>query len=262
MKKTAIFLLLLMAAASVFLLAGCSQPTPAIGNYVFDNGDFLSADQEAEIQNMILEARDKVQSDFVIYFTDTPATDNYRAEAERVNDAFIQSGGGYGDDKQTVLFYVDMQNRFFFVDEYNAREKWKLSDADIDSIVAGQVRNFMATGNYALACKQFVSEAYDAVQPGFFGRIWGWITSGLVGGGALSGILIGKHKRQPETTKAHYRKENARAPLRSSDRFLGTTTEVRHIQRVEPAPSGGGSGGQTISSSSGSEGHHGGGASF
>ena len=260
MKKTALLLLLLTAAASVILLAGCSKPTPAMGSYVFDNGDYLTPDQESNLQSQILEARDKVQTDFVIYFTDQPATDDYRAEAERVSDAFIQSGGGYGDDHETVVFYVDMKNRFFFINEHNDREKWKLSDADIDSIWSGQVREFMKQDNYYGASAQFLSEAYNAVQPGFFGRIWGWLTSGLVGGGAISGILVGRHKRQPETKKAHYRKENGRVPLRENDRFLGTTTEVRHIQRQEPSQNEG-SGGE-IHSSSGSSGNHGGGASF
>lgn len=259
MKKTAAILIL--SLVSVFLLAGCKAASPAIGSYVFDNGDFLTSEQENAIQNRILEVRDKVQTDFVVYFTDSPSSDDYRREAERVNDAFIQSGGGYGKDHESVVFYVDMANRFFFINEHNDSEKWKLSDSDIDSIVLGTVRDYMSQGNYYGASMQFVEDAYGAVKPGFFGTIWGWLTSGLAGGGALSGILIGKHKRQPATPKSHYKKANGTVPLRASDRFLGTTTEVRHIERTQPSDNDSGSGG-TISSSSGSSGNHGGGASF
>ena len=118
----------------------------------------------------------------------------------------------------------------------------------------------MSQGNYYGASMQFVDDASKAAKPGFFGTIWGWLTSGLAGGGAISGILVGKHKRQPATPKTHYRKENGTLPLRAQDHFLGTTREVRHIERQQQEKEGGSGG--TISSSSGSSGNHGGGASF
>ncbi len=259
MRKTAV--LILTALAALFLLAGCSKASwPAVSNYVFDQGDFLTAEQEQQIQNHILELRDKVQADFIVVFTDSPASNDYRAEAEKCNNSFVSSGGGYGEEKETICFYVDMANRFFFVDEYNVNKNWRLSDGDIDGIVQGTVRDYMSQGNYYGASMQFVDDAYGATKPGFFGTIWGWLTSGLAGGGALSGILIGRHKRQPATPKTFYRKDNGTVPLRANDRFMGTTTEVRHIERQQSSDSGGGP--STIDSSSGSDGHHGGGASF
>ena len=258
MKKLAV--ILLAAVTAVIVLSGFAVLSPSSGIYVYDDGDYLTAEQEQQIQNHILEVRDKVKSDFFVVFTENPASDDYRREAEKACDRFISAGGGYGDDHQTICFYVDMENRYFFIGEHNDSEKFKLKDSEVDSIVLGTVRDYMSQGNYYGASMQFVDDASNAAKPGFFGTIWGWLTSGLAGGGAISGILVGKHKRQPATPKTHYRKENGTLPLRAQDHFLGTTREVRHIERQQQEKEGGSGG--TISSSSGSSGNHGGGTSF
>ncbi len=268
MKK--LFAFFVLSLLTVFLLAGCKAKTPALENYVFDTGDYLTAQEEQEIQNRILEVRDKAQSDLVVYFTDRPASDDYIKEAKRINNDFIGSGGGYGNDHHSVLFYVDMANRHFAVDQYSDG-KGKLSSDDIDSIIgitaenetiSGSVRDYMSQERYKTASLQFVNDAYKKMKPGFFGSIWGWLTSGLAGGGALSGILIGKHKRQPATPKTSYRKQNGTIPLRAQDHFVGTTREVRHIERQQPSDGGKSGENEVTHASSGSDGHTTGGASF
>ena len=259
MRKTA--LLLLAALAAILVLAACQKSVPApLSSYITDDGDYLSAEQENALQSAILEAREKTESDYIIVFTKNPPTDDSRAAAEQVMEAFRNAGGGYGENQQTIGLYVDMLNRKLFINEYNKAEDYKLSDGTIDAIVQ-DVAQYMSTDNYYGAAATFVDDAYNAAKPGFFKTIWGQLVSALAGGGAVSGILVGKHKRQPATPKRHYVKQNGVVPRRSSDRFMGTTTEVRHIERAEPSDSGGSSDGN-ISSSSGSCGNHGGGASF
>ena len=109
MKKLAV--ILLAAVTAVIVLSGFAVLSPSSGIYVYDDGDYLTAEQEQQIQNHILEVRDKVKSDFFVVFTENPASDDYRREAEKACDRFISAGGGYGDDHQTICFYVDMVNR-------------------------------------------------------------------------------------------------------------------------------------------------------
>ena len=128
MRKTA--LLLLAALAAILVLAACQKSVPApLSSYITDDGDYLSAEQENALQSAILEAREKTESDYIIVFTKNPPTDDSRAAAEQVMEAFRNAGGGYGENQQTIGLYVDMLNRKLFINEYNKAEDYKLSEA-------------------------------------------------------------------------------------------------------------------------------------
>ena len=234
MKKLAVILLSVIAA--VIVLSGFSGGSPQPGTYVYDVGDYLTAEEEQAIQNRILEVRDKVKADFVVYYTANPVSDNADAAADQALQEFVAAGGGYGDNHETIIFYTDMKNRRMALHEKNEKGKYLIKDSEIDSIIGDEsaVKSYLGNGDYYRASMQFVEDAAGAAKPGFFGTIWGWLTPGLAGGGAISGILVGRHKRQPRTPKTSYRKANGTVPLRAQDRFLGTTTEVRHIERQQP----------------------------
>lgn len=265
MKKS--ILGLIASLVLVFVLAGTCDKASAGGVYVFDDGEYLTADEEARIQSAIESVRDEVEADFLVVFTGNPATGYNRADAEAISEAWVKAGNGYGKDHETILFYVNMDpanGRGVYIDEYSGDGKPKLKDSEIDAILDGSAYYNLADGNYGSAALSFVREAADYAKPGFFETIWGWLVAGLGGGGIVTKIGVGKHQARTAVTKRHYLLENSLETIRKNDSFAGTTTIVRQIPRETP-PSGGSmhSGGNNIHSSAGiSAGHHGGGKTF
>lgn len=257
-RKFAYFLL---AVTAVFMLCGFSSTfTRGAANYVYDEANILSDAEEASLNEYIASVRDKVKSDFIVVTTSNPSSDDPRTAAETVVDKWVAAGNGYGEDNQAIVFYIDMKNRAYFLDEYNAREKWKLSDSEIDQITYS-IEDYMRSGDYGTACGKAIEYAADCAKPGFFQRIWGWLTAGLVGGGAASGIALGTHNNRSTTPVRHYMTGQRVATNRREDVFTHTTTIVQPKETYQNNMGSSGGGGH-ISSGGGSAGHHGGGGHF
>ena len=259
----------LISALAILMLCGFNFAADAkAGVYVYDDGDYIPASEEAQIQSAIEEVRDKAKTDILVVFTGNPSTGNNRADAESIVNAWVNGGRGYGDKHNTVLLYVNMDEnngRGVFIDEYVSDEKFRLKDAEIDAILDGPVYDCLANGSYGRAAYEFVSEAADYAKPGFFETIWSWLLVGLGGGGIATGVGKGRHNAKSKVSKRHYLEAKSMTMSRVNDTFAGTTTVAHKIQQntTPSGPSGRPSGGgNNIPSSAGSAGHHGGGKTF
>ena len=261
-RKAAFFLLTIFA---VFMLCGFTGTfSEGATNYVYDEAHILSQQEIDELNTYIASVRDKAKSDFLVVTTNNPVTGDVRTDAEAISHAWAQAGNGYGKDHQVVVFYIDMQNRAYYLEEYNDREKWRLSNSEIDEITYN-VENYLRNGEYGKAAGIAVQTSAEYAKPGFFERIWGWITAGLAGGGAASGIALGTHNAKTTTPVRHYMVNQRVSTVRNEDTFTHTTTVVqpKETNFHSSGPSGGGGGGGHISAGSGnSAGSHGGGGHF
>ena len=258
------FAAVILAFWAVLLLCGFSSTfTQGTTNYVYDEANILSEADEAKLNEYIASVRDKAKSDFLVVTTQNPATDDLIDAAEAITHAWVQAGNGYGEDHQVILFYVDMANRGYYLQEYNAREKWRLSNSEIDEITYS-IEGYLRNGDYGTAAGKAIEAAAECAKPGFFQRIWGWLTAGLAGGGIASGIAVGTHNTRSTTPVRHYMAGQRLATTRNEDHFTHTTTVVQPKVTVEnQGGSMGGGGGGHISAGSGhSSGSHGGGGHF
>lgn len=257
------FAALLLAFWAVLLLCGFSSTfTKGAANYVYDEANILSEEEEAKLNEYIASVRDTAKSDFLVVTTANPTTDDLRTAAETISNAWVQAGNGYGDDHEVITFYIDMANRGYYLDEYNAREKYRLSDSEIDQITY-EIEDYLRGGNYGTAAGKAIEYAADCAKPGFFQRIWGWLTAGLAGGGIASGIAVGTHNTKTTTPTRHYMTGQRTTTTRRDDVFTHTTTVVQEKTQIENRPDSLGGGGGHISAGSGnSAGHHGGGGHF
>ena len=248
------FAAVILAFWAVLLLCGFSSTfTQGTTNYVYDEANILSEADEAKLNEYIASVRDKAKSDFLVVTTQNPATDDLIDAAEAITHAWVQAGNGYGEDHQVILFYVDMANRGYYLQEYNAREKWRLSNSEIDEITYS-IEGYLRNGDYGTAAGKAIEAAAECAKPG----------AGLAGGGIASGIAVGTHNTRSTTPVRHYMAGQRLATTRNEDHFTHTTTVVQPKVTVEnQGGSMGGGGGGHISAGSGhSSGSHGGGGHF
>ncbi|MBQ6550480.1 MAG: TPM domain-containing protein [Lachnospiraceae bacterium] len=262
-RKAAFFLLTVFA---VFMLSGFTGTfTEGSTNYVYDEAHLFSQAKIDELNEYITSVRDKAKSDFLVVTTNEPEYDDEIEAAEAIAHAWRDAGNGYGKDHQVIVFYIDIKNRNARLMEYNDREKWRLSDSEIDEINS-YILNDMVNGNYGTAAGKAIQGAAECAKPGFFERIWGWITVGIAGGGAASGIALGTHNAKTTTPVRYYMRDQRVYTGRREDQFTHTTTVVQPKQTNPPTSghSGGGSSGGSISSSGAghSSGSHGGSIHF
>ena len=261
-RKAAFFLLTVFA---VFMLSGFTGTfTEGSTNYVYDEAHLFSQAKIDELNEYITSVRDKAKSDFLVVTTNEPEYDDVIDAAEAISHAWRDAGNGYGKDHQVIVFYIDMKNRAYYLQEYNDREKWRLSDSEMDEI-AYNVESYLKDGAYGQAAGIAIQTSAEYAKPGFFERIWGWITVGLAGGGAASGIALGTHNAKTTTPVRYYMRDQRVYTGRREDQFTHTTTVVQPKQTYTSGggSSGGGGGGGHISAGSGhSSGSHGAGGHF
>ncbi|GEM_PF-3482437 len=259
MRKYLSYILLLILACTI--LCGFSFPKDMSSNcYVYDEGDFLTAAEEAQIQAAIESVNTK--ADILVVFTDRPESADERACAENIAKAWRDAGYATKKNRETVVFYVDMANRRFFTNEYNDKEKWLVSDEEIDSITYA-VRSDMSAGRYGSAALTAVEYIGEYAKPGFFQTVWAWLMSGAFGGGLATLIGVGSHNKSSKVARRYYLKDQEVQILASNEFYTGSTQRtIDHTPQERQDSGPGGGGGGFTPSSGGSSGNHGGGASF
>lgn len=281
MKKGCFFLA--SAILALFLLCGFDSQEKK----VYDDGGLLTDEEEAELQTLLVEAAQRTEQDLIVVTTQ----DNQGKEAGDYADDFYDDHE-FGYEKKNgsgVLLLIDMNSRSFRISTAGTAIE-QYTDAEIsDSLDA--ILPYMRSGDYAGACRTFVSEAercltggetagngnYDKKTNRFAGhsdREDGQEKSLILkrlliifsGSAAVSAFVVliisRKRKTRMSVNGATYLK-NGRLELRErSDRFTHTTLVTRKIP--EDNGGGGGHGGGHSSShvSSGGHSHGGGGRSF
>ncbi len=229
MKKKA--LLLFGALLLAFCLCGFTYRG---GTYIYDNtGSITESD---DLNRRIDSMRESLQADVVVVMTETPSTSNYMQAAKQELLSYVSSTGGYGENGEAIMLYIDQANRRFAIVEHNASERYLLSDGEIDSMTDenSALTARLSSGDYNNACVQFLSYVQDAAKPGFFQTVFGWLTAALGVSGAATGIAVGAHKSRPMVSKRQYLNRNTFQTLSQEDVMTGRTQQVREIRKEEP----------------------------
>ena len=258
-KRAAVFLLTIFA---LFMLCGFSGTfTRGSANYVYDEAHLFTEAEIAELNAYIESVRDSAKSDFVVATSASPSISDPIDASEAIAKSWVAAGNGYGEDHQVIVFYIDMENRTYYLNEYNDNENYKLSESEIDEITY-EIEGYLKNGYYSTAAGKAIELSADAAKPGFFQRIWGWLTAGLVGGGAASGIAMGTHNTRTATPVRHYMVGQRVSTGRREDVFTHTTTIVQPKQTQQNRPGSSGGGGHISAGPGHSSGNHGGGGHF
>lgn len=255
---------LIALLALLFISASGFASTAKSGTYVYDEADLLSETFISQLNDRIASIRDNIQSDVLVVYTNDDSQTDARSAAETIINTWVSRGNGYGEKHETVLFYVNMADRSYFIDEYNDANEFRLSYDEIDEMKY-TVEEDLRRGSYDGAALDFTTLAEQNMKPGFFQRVWSWILMGLLGGGAAMGIAKGSHNNVTGVPISFYRRREIE-DRGSNDIFTGTTSMVRRIDQNRPPQNMGGSGmsggGPGMTTGAGSSGHQGGGGHF
>lgn len=123
----------------------------AIDQKVYDYADLLTHSEENDIQELAKKTADKINMDIVILTTeeDVPKTAEISAE-----EFYDDNGFGYGDYKDGVLLYVNMNTRDYWICTTGNMRKY-LDDKNLEN-VDDDVQNCLHQGNYYDGFKDFI----------------------------------------------------------------------------------------------------------
>lgn len=129
---------------------------------VFDQANLLSSDEKESLEKDITAFKEKTNQDFV--FVSTTNTDGKTWE-EYADDFYDDNGFGQGDDKNGMLFLIDMKHRKFHISTTGSMIDI-LNDQRINQIIESSTDD-MVNGDYYDAVKTVLttSEGYVADGP-------------------------------------------------------------------------------------------------
>ena len=275
-----------LAAMLLLLAAHCAL---ALDVTVVDEAALYSADEIAQMEEMISRIRDTYQMDVVVLTTNAvPSSYGDDSVTVRYADAWYENHGcGLGEDRAGVLLIVDMNNRFNYLSTAGVMIDY-LTDRRIDGILTS-ADDDLSYGRYGramiseLGALEFYlsrgieegSFRYDEVTGQRLTGLYNKLTNGELGFALLAGVaaaaimfFVVKGRYQLSGGTYHYNKStNAHMNMLINE---GTFThqKVSRVRIIESGGSGGGghsgghSGGSGVHISSGGMSHGGGGHHF
>ena len=127
-----------------------------------DEADLLTADEEADLTELLERASNHAGVDLVVYTTDY---DNGQAENMAAADFYDYHNYAV----EGFMLYINMATRRLFILTSGPNTRGAFSDADLDNIIA-DVGSYLSDGNYYDAVKQFIDgydSYYSPIEPGF-----------------------------------------------------------------------------------------------
>ncbi|MFA6948921.1 MAG: TPM domain-containing protein [Eubacteriales bacterium] len=252
---------MLRAAAMLFIAVIIASVMPTFcfagQQYVFDNADLFSPDQEEELNALCEKYSEKSEMNFAIMTSDEE------------NGGVMQ----YADDAYDALYYDGSYTSgcLFLIDMYN-RKPWlttsgdmigKLSDSFIDDLVNGDiVHEYLVDGEY--------NEAAKYVIDGVYGHMYNSLSAGEFIVAAVIGAIVAlifkfsvSHGYELKGSQYTYDvKSNSNVKLRVKTDAFTHTTVTRTPRSDSSSNSGSGGGSSSHTSSSGNSHGGGGGRSF
>ena len=285
LRKISMLLLLLLTAGT--LLCGFDSEEQK----VYDDADLLTEEEEAELQELLVETAQRIEQDLIIVTTDDAEG---KSSMEYADDFFDEHGFGYEKSNGSgVLYLIDMDNRQIYISTAGTGIE-QYTDNEIESTL-DVLYEHVSDQDYYDSCTAFVKEAekcltggesadngyYDSERESFvdydssdYKKIrWqdslaeafqpGTLFMNLGIAAVIAGIitLIISHNRKTQTTVSSrtYLKQGSLHQNEHTDFFTHTTVVTRKIEHDNNNSSGGGGGGHSSSHSSSSGASHGGG---
>lgn len=158
-------------------------------NYLTDNANILTDDEEENIQEALEDVSEKYEIDVLVYTTrDVPQDDEWACEefTNEILDQYLYENSV----TDAVIFVVDMDYRLWYI-ATESRGKWAISNEYGIGFFEDKLIGYLSDGDYeecflkyAELCDKFFA-AYEKGKP--YSRAHPYITVGLI----LKALLIG-----------------------------------------------------------------------
>lgn len=236
------------AMASGLTASAEEEKAPANDNYIFDQADLLSADEERQLQAEAQHARD--QYGYVMVIVTTNSLDG-KTLYDYAEDFFVDNFGA-GNELNGIMLLVSMEDRDYDIVTRGEAEG-VFTDSRISSI-EDEFLSDLSDGRYYAAFHSFFVEAQEKIADELKGPNYVGITIGALAiGFLLSMIPMASLKAQVKNVKMQsnastYVRNNSLRLDSSRDVYLYASVQTRHIERTQ---SSGSSSGYTHTHSSG-----------
>lgn len=253
-KRISVFLTVIL------LCLACAFPVWAgTGNRLDDQAGLLDADQQENLSDTLDEISERQQVDVVIVTTNSLEG---KTAQDYADDYFIDHGCGQGEDRDGILFLVDMGDRNWAIATHGYAIE-AFTDAG-QAYIMDQVKPYLSDGDYneafqtfALECDDFIMQADEAEpydvenlpkEPFDVGtNLLIVLAVGLVAGLLVTGNMRRKLKTvRKQNQAASYVRQGSMQVTRSNDYYLYST--VSKTAKPKDEDSGGGSSTHTSSS--------------
>ncbi len=232
-------LLLLFAAALPVSAEGGASDTTTIGASIphVEGGSYLTADENAELELLAKKTSEKVNAGIYVVFSGAEIA-NIELEASSILKSKISAGGGYGDNHDAIILYVNMKDRTYAIEEDGDSHDNRLTGKFVNKELAddAKIRSLLGKDEYFNAAKTFINDVEGELNPNIFKALWWRILAALGIGGGVTGIAAGSHKALKKTKKRHYLKDNRINVLEKNERLTGT--DVSRNVTKQPKTSG------------------------
>ncbi len=228
---------------------------------VIDNADLYTADQIAEMEEIITRIREKYQIDVVVLTTNDVPLGTDSVTVEYADHWFEENGYGIGEDRAGAVLITDMTNRFNYISTMGIM---------IDYMTSGRIEQVLSAwdrygkenqGRAMIAELQMIEKLLaKGIEEGQFrfdektgkrltrlfnkltkGEALFGVASGVGVGAIIMSVINGRYKLKHSTYR-YNSDENAKLQL-TDDREVLIGQKVTHTRIVSENKGGGGGGG-------------------
>lgn len=263
---------LLVITLLILLIFSTTLTAYAYKELVFDEAGLFTSDEKIDLENEANALSDEYKMDIVITTTDDAGGKSSR---EYADDYFDYNGFGQGEERDGILFLIDMDNREAYISTSGIGIRY-LTDQRIEGVLDEVFDSGLSDGDYYGASLGFLRKTRSYLQAGIPSNQYSAdekepnrltlfdVLIGLIGGSATGGVFYG-------TTRSSYKLRNPGNPFsyknnsivniaQNEDRLLDSNVTHRIIPRPPKGGGGlGGSGGRSTTHRSSSGRTHGGG---
>lgn len=266
MKKLRRLLLLFLALSLIsIIIAGMASAEKKL---VVDEANLFTAAEISRLEEDVRAIGAKYQMDIVIVST---ADAQKKSSREYSDDFFDSKGYGLGEERDGILFLLDMDNREVYIST-SGKAVLYLTDQRIEGILDDVFVGGLTDGEMYSAASTFIVSVAECLKAGIPANqhsvtetkensltaaegIAGGLASGISGLGFYLLVKI-RYRKKTSPHSFEYRKNSLVNLTTQNDHLLNSYVRSRVIPQVKKSP---GSGGQTTVHRSSSGRMHGGG---
>ena len=237
--------------SSLVLLLSFVTIVSADINFVVDDANLLSSEEEQQLREDLASFKEQYNMDAVIVTSNDLGG---KSQMDYADDYFDYNGYGVGEDKSGLLLLIDMDDRKVWISTSGEAIKY-FTDSRIQNIVddiTTQLKNADYFEEGIPAGQYTYNEAERTQKVIFIG-----LGAGLIVASVVSLLVVNSYKNSKSISTANYVDSNSIVFTRKKDRFISTYTSKTKIERNNSS-----SGGSSTHTSSSGRSHGGGGRSF
>ena len=218
--------------SSLVLLLSFVTIVSADINFVVDDANLLSSEEEQQLREDLASFKEQYNMDAVIVTSNDLGG---KSQMDYADDYFDYNGYGVGEDKSGLLLLIDMDDRKVWISTSGEAIKY-FTDSRIQNIV-DDITTQLKNADYFEGCNG--------------------LGAGLIVASVVSLLVVNSYKNSKSISTANYVDRNSIVFTRKKDRFISTYTSKTKIERNNSS-----SGGSSTHTSSSGNTHGGGGGSF